>query len=585
MKNMKHNFYHMTLPMGILCSSLVFSSCSLPDHKNFSQYTDQLFQEEIAANTLTMHYTLKNPQNYGISEYSISLGDLSKSSRKSYSSQLKSMQKQLKKFKKTNLDVEEAMTLDVLCDYVDTQLALSEYQIYEEPLLPSGGIASQLPLLMAEYSFTTTQDVNDYLAILEKFEPYYDQVLEFEEEKAEKGLFMSDELCQDTISCLETFIENPQENYLLSTFERKIKQMDISEEQKTLFIEKNQTLILDQIIPSYEKLISGMTGLMGSGKNDLGLYYLEDGRDYYSQLVYADTGCSDSMEKINERIETARTEDFAICANIITANPEVLVECSSFEWNFSDDEQMLNTLCEKMLTEFPTPPEVNYEVCNVDSSLEDFLAPAFYITSPIDDYINNTIYINSASSYQDIYYFTTLAHEGFPGHLYQTVMSYEYGIEPIRSILDYPGYTEGWATYVEMISYSYAGLSLDVAQLLMHNQAATLSLYASSDIGIHYYGWNREQMRSFWSEFGVEDEEVIDEITRLILADPGNYLKYYVGYLEFMDLREQMQTKYQESFSEKSFHEALLRMGPAPFDILEKYMDDFYSPQTSSTND
>lgn len=123
--------------------------------------------------------------------------------------------------------------------------------------------------------------------------------------------------------------------------------------------------------------------------------------------------------------------------------------------------------------------------------------------APIDDYSHNSIYINETTDTTNISYFTTLAHEGFPGHLYQTVMTYESGIEPVRSILNYSGFVEGWATYVEFQSYHYAGLDDDVATILELNQDATLSLYASTDIGIHYEGWTLEDTKKFWNNYGI----------------------------------------------------------------------------------
>ena len=98
-------------------------------------------------------------------------------------------------------------------------------------------------------------------------------------------------------------------------------------------------------------------------------------------------------------------------------------------------------------------------------------------------------------------------------------------------------HAEGWATYTEMQSFYYAGLDPDLASLLQHNQAATLSLYATADIGIHYFGWEKEKIAAFWSEYGVDDTATVKRITDLILEEPGNYLKYYVGYLKFRQMR------------------------------------------------
>ena len=215
--------------------------------------------------------------------------------------------------------------------------------------------------------------------------------------------------------------------------------------------------------------------------------------------------------------------------------------------------------------DFPAVCDSKCNVCFVDESLSEELAPAFYITAPLDDFYDNYIYINDAKDYSNIKYFTTLAHEGYPGHLYQTVMSYNYGLSPFRSLLNYGGFTEGWATYTEMLSYHYADLDDDVASFLQLNQEATLSLYASSDIGIHYLGWNFEDMCKLWNEFGITDDECIADIMDYIISEPGNYLKYYVGYLKFKQLKA-------TDSNSMAFHEAVLKIGPAPFDIVEKYL-------------
>ena len=131
-----------------------------------------------------------------------------------------------------------------------------------------------------------------------------------------------------------------------------------------------------------------------------------------------------------------------------------------------------------------------------------------------------------------------------------------------------------------MMAYDYAGVKEDVASFLSHNQAATLSLYASSDIGLHYYGWTEEEMKAFWEGYGITDESTIKEITQLILSEPGNYLKYYIGYIEFLELKEYAKDLLGANYTDKVFHQAVLDIGPAPFSILEKYLDDYCSPQT-----
>lgn len=133
---------------------------------------------------------------------------------------------------------------------------------------------------------------------------------------------------------------------------------------------------------------------------------------------------------------------------------------------------------------------------------------------------------------------------------------------------------EGWATYAEMCSYYLSPLPKDQAALFQKNGSLTLGLYAATDIGIHYDGWSVPDTVRFFSDYGIKDTDAIQEIYNLILSDPGNYLKYYVGYLEFMELKKKAMKIDGDEFSQKNFHRAVLDVGPAPFDIVSKYAVD-----------
>ena len=323
-------------------------------------------------------------------------------------------------------------------------------------------------------------------------------------------------------------------------------------------------------------MIGDLQTLSGTGTNNGGICHFDGGKDYYELLVYSETGCNDTIDEIYTRIENQRMRDLLVCSNLYNKDSSIIDKSSYLEWEFENPTTALSTLQEKILEVFPAPPETSYAINYVDPALEEFLSPAFYIVAPVDNYEENVIYINKGYVSSDIYAFTTLAHEGYPGHLYQTVMTYNYEYPDIRSILNYSGYVEGWATYVEMLSYHYADIDENIADFLSHNQAATLSLYALSDIGLHYYGWSEAEMNDFWAGYGITNEQAISEITQLILSEPGNYLKYYVGYMEFLSLKDFAKQEFGDDYSDLAFHGAILDIGPAPFHIIEEYLDDFY---------
>lgn len=571
---------HRMLSVGIFLAamlSIIYAAILSPAGKStgsFSEFCTTLFREEMKSNTMNLHFTLKDPKAAGIDSYEITLGSLSGDSPHNQARQLKKLSEELKKYSHRSLKGKDRLTCRLLSDYISRQQNLAAYPYYDEPLTPSGGVTSQLPVLLAEYTFRNTRDIKDYLGLLSQMDTYFLGILDYEQKKADAGLFMSDEACLKVIEGCEVFTEHPDDNFLIDTFSNRLNAMDgLTDTQKNAYLKQHSKVLSDHVIPAYSQMIKGLTMLLGRGHNNWGLCNFPEGKAYYEAVVSADTGCDDSVEDLFSQIAKARREDLTFCQNLLEKNPKLASQSPKPDAALKEENAMLSRLQKEILTDFPAPPQTEVEICHVDPALSEYLAPAFYITAPIDDISHNRIYINDAKNDTDIYYFTTLAHEGYPGHLYQTICTSSYGAPEVLSLLNYPGYTEGWATYTEMQSFYYAGLDPDLASLLQHNQAATLSLYATADIGIHYFGWEKEKIAAFWSEYGVDDTATVKRITDLILEEPGNYLKYYVGYLKFRQMREQLALE-NKSFSVSAFHEAILRTGPSPFSVLEETVRD-----------
>lgn len=571
---------HRMLSVGIFLAaalSIIYAAILSPAGKStgsFSEFCTTLFREEMKSNTMNLHFTLKDPKAAGIDSYEITLGSLSGDSPHNQARQLKKLSEELKKYSHRSLKGKDRLTCRLLSDYISRQQNLAAYPYYDEPLTPSGGVTSQLPVLLAEYTFRNTRDIKDYLGLLSQMDTYFSGILDYEQKKADAGLFMSDEACLKVIEGCEVFTEHPDDNFLIDTFSNRLNSMDgLTDTQKNAYLKQHSKVLSDHVIPAYSQMIKGLTMLLGRGHNNWGLCNFPEGKAYYEAVVSADTGCDDSVEDLFSQITKARREDLTFCQNLLEKNPKLASQSPKPDAALKEENSMLSRLQKEILTDFPAPPQTEVEICHVDPALSEYLAPAFYITAPIDDISHNRIYINDAKNDTDIYYFTTLAHEGYPGHLYQTICTSSYGAPEVLSLLNYPGYTEGWATYTEMQSFYYAGLDPDLASLLQHNQAATLSLYATADIGIHYFGWEKEKNAAFWSEYGVDDTATVKRITDLILEEPGNYLKYYVGYLKFRQMREQLALE-NKSFSVSAFHEAILRTGPSPFSVLEETVRD-----------
>ena len=543
----------------------------------FDQFINDIFETEVTENTINLHFTISDPEKYGITDYPVTLGDLSNDAMSDSNARLENYLSGLSSFSYTELTLNQQLTYDILENYFQLQLDMADMYLYDELLRPSTGVQAQLPILYEEYSFNSKKDVEDYLKLLALTDEYFDQIISFEKEKADAGLFMSDFACQNIIDQCNAFIVDSDNHYLIETFNTRIDKLTgLTQSEKDHYRLQNEKMLREHIFPAYENLAAALTDLLGSGTNENGLCYFPEGKQYYEYLLAYNTGASESVKTLENMISNERVKVLQESSDLTTENPELWELASEATLTPTDSATTLNHLKEVMLDDFPAPPETGYTVNYIDDCVADYLAPAFYVIAPIDDYSHNSIYINETTDTTNISYFTTLAHEGFPGHLYQTVMTYESGIEPVRSILNYSGFVEGWATYVEFQSYHYAGLDDDVATILELNQDATLSLYASTDIGIHYEGWTLEDTKKFWNNYGITNDDAIESIFELIVEEPTHYLKYYIGFLKFEELKKETSLKNIKDYNDKSFHQAVLSIGPAPFDIVDKYLPAYY---------
>ena len=543
----------------------------------FDQFINDIFETEVTENTINLHFTISDPEKYGITDYPVTLGDLSNDAMSDSNARLENYLSGLSSFSYTELTLNQQLTYDILENYFQLQLDMADMYLYDELLRPSTGVQAQLPILYEEYSFTSKKDVEDYLKLLSLTDEYFDQIISFEKEKADAGLFMSDFACQNIIDQCNAFIADSDNHYLIETFNTRIDKLTgLTQSEKDHYRLQNEKILHEHIFPAYENLVAALTDLLGSGTNENGLCYFPEGKQYYEYLLAYNTGTSESVKTLENMISNERVKVLQESSDLTTENPELWELASEATLTPTDSVTTLNHLKEVMLDDFPAPPEIGYTVNYIDDCVADYLAPAFYVIAPIDDYSHNSIYINETTDTTNISYFTTLAHEGFPGHLYQTVMTYESGIEPVRSILNYSGFVEGWATYVEFQSYHYAGLDDDVATILELNQDATLSLYASTDIRIHYEGWTLEDTKKFWNNYGITNDDAIESIFELIVEEPTHYLKYYIGFLKFEELKKETSLKNIKNYNDKSFHQAVLSIGPAPFDIVDKYLPAYY---------
>lgn len=588
----------------IICSLLAFLSAGLilsaylytNDSRRFQKLSEELFYSDLSGNALSLHYTLAYPENYNFPEEVIFS---SYQSNDDYGqSDLSDALDKLSKISPERLNEEDAYAYHLLERYLNLRLSGIPYHFYSEPLSPASGMQSSLPILLADYTFRSEKDVENYLKILDQTDTYFDGLIQYEKEKAAEGLFMSDFAAEEIIEQCDKIMDDDSlslgSHFLHTTFEERLSEMEneglITREQKDNWLSENDRLLTTVMEPAYQEVADAFLILKGSGTNEMGLCYFPEGRAYYEYLLASTTGSSRSIPEIKTMLFHDFQQNYAAMIDLLKSHPELSDLSSDIlsAFPYSEPEEMLADLKQRITEDFPPLPETeegfdpSCTIKSVSSSMQEYSSPAYYLTPPIDDMTENIIYINHKNTPDALTLYTTLAHEGYPGHLYQTVYSQLYlnqqNAPCIRYLLYYGGYVEGWALYVENMSYSYAqSLVQDSSptcaawyEACRLNRNIQLCMYSLLDIAIHYDGATFAQVQAILKKIGVNDPATAASIYQYIVEEPVNYLKYYLGFLEFLSLKDTAMDLWGDEFNLQRFHKFILETGPSDFQGLNE---------------
>lgn len=568
------------------------------DTTAFKNLTRTILQNELENNALNLHYSFFSPDDFGICETTAVLTPFSADQYETSRMQISNYITSLTGISPNKLKPVDQKTYKLLLNYLKTQLQFLDYPYYNEPLSPSGGIHNELPLLLSEYTLYDKEDILCYFSLLEDIPAYLNGYVLYEQKKSEAGRFMSDTLADKVIKQCEDMFDAKtlwnNKHFLQTTFENRLKNLlshkIISKNEFDNYIAQNSELLINRIMPAYHALADSIYLLKGTGTDLKGLASYKDGKEYYSLLIKSAIGTSRSPDEIMDLLKkqlNTEYEQFNDCLNQLSKYGNKAYDMLSFppELNLNSTEEMLLDLTKKMKTDFPQlSAPISYTVKKVTEALSEQSAPAFYITPPSDRLSDNVIYINKPEETDDLTLYTTLAHEGFPGHLYQTVFHGNCDItnkaDPIHCLLYYGGYVEGWAIYVEKYAYDYASSLVKnsdtpemnelICTLYSNNRTIQLCLLSLLDISVHYYGIDETKAGTILAPLGISQSQDIHDIYEYIVEQPGNYLKYYLGYLEILSLKDLAKDLWGSGYSDLKFHTFLLNHGPADFDTIRK---------------
>lgn len=610
-KTRRRLLVYAAILLAFFSVALFLTRCRPPkkEHDKLLQLSNDLIAYELTDNSLSLHYTMTHPESFaldgrcGFDCSQVSLPVYTENTAAEAESVYSSFMTRLSEIDIRRLSAHDARIYRILEHSLSGSLQELSMPFYGEPLSPSSGEQTSLLILFAEYRIACREDAERYLDTLSCVGEYFDGLLLYERQKAAAGLFMSDAAVSKVIAQCDTLCTKEQlaqgDHFLQITFRSRLDTLLerglCTETEAEQYLARHDAILTDTVAPAYARLADGLFLLKGSGTNEQGLCHYAEGSRYYETRLSSLTGSSRTPEEIMTLLTQNFASDYDALFEIVSALTETLTDQTQALMTLPDllaaytPEEMLQDVRARMAADFPALPDaVSYEIKPVDDALCPYTSPAFYMIPAIDDYRSNSIYINYGNEPDALALYTTLAHEGYPGHLYQNV--YHLGdmdadsLMPLEGILSYGGYAEGWATYVEDLSYTYA------AQLMQESDADSytpetlallcdfyridrriqLCLYSMLDISIHYYGMTPEDAQLLLRAYGISDADVINSIYEYIVEEPVNYLKYYLGYLEIVSLKEAAREAWGEAYSDMRFHTFFLSFGPAPFSLLEE---------------
>lgn len=574
----------------------------------FRAFAQALFLDEVQANPIHFHYTIDNPTAYGIDESALVLPVYQAGDAVNDIYALTAAKKALNTVNPDTLSEDNRQLYALLDSYLEAAVNVSAYPYFSEPLSPASGIPSELPILLSEYRLDGKDDIENYLSILTQIPAYFEGLLLYEQEKAQAGLFMSDETADRVIAQCTQLLDRDAladgSHFLNVTFAERLKRLVddriLTSSEAASYEAAHNQLLTDSVITAYDTLAQGLGRLKGSGKPLCGLAGQENGRAYYRALLCLRTGSYRDIADIKQLLARDLRLSYESLVALLSANPALkdLIARTPSLLPEMTPEEILSDLKSEIGEEYPPIPEteggapIRSTIKYVDESLEAYSAPAFYMMPPIDNICDNLICLNAKDTQDDLALYTTLAHEGYPGHLYQTVYSKRYQEKkhalPLQNVLYYGGFVEGWAMYVELASYDRA---IELAKTA-HPEAAAyyqacrldrqfrLGLYSLLDIAIHYDNASLKDVQTLCCCLGIKDSANLTALYQYIAEEPCNYLKYYLGYLEILELKRQAAVLWSDpgqltaTYDNKDFlyrfHSFLLQNGPADYRTLAR---------------
>ena len=489
----------------------------------------------------------------------------------------------------TGFTDQEKTSRDLLLrQFMDDEEA-AEFKEWEMPINQMGGIYSTYPDLVAQLSFTTVKDYDDWIARLRKVPHAFDQVM------TNMSIGMDDQrvppkflLEKALVQVQQLAAQKPEDSPLalpLKKFPASIPAADQARIRDEML-----GVIQKQVLPAYLRLAQFMqASYIPAGREQPGIWALPDGAKYYQFLLHQSTTTNLSAEQIHKIGLAEVSKDDA--AMLAIAQKLGFKDRKSFEASLKTNPKMHPASAEALLTAFrgylgpmraKLPelfghlPKAPFEVVPVPDYLEKTAAPAYYEHGTADGARPGRLFVNTyQSTERNLYDVEVIAyHEGLPGHHLQISIAQEMqGTPEFRKYASYTAFDEGWGLYAEQLGKDLGFYQDPYSDYGRLESDMWRAIRLVVDTGVHSQHWTRQQMVDFFHDHSAIDETSVQSEVDRYIAWPGQADSYKIGQLKILELRDKAKAALGPKFDIRAFHDEVLDAGALPLDVLSDRID------------
>jgi len=391
---------------------------------------------------------------------------------------------------------------------------------------------------------------------------------------------MPDFVLDMVIETCEGFLRNRDgRHYLITTFVDRLEALEwLDDEQREQYYEENRGALANAFFPVYDTIIAELKPLRGRGGTDSS----DRQKEYYRLLMEQNTSSNFAAERIIGLLDGLLEQAITGMDAARALNPNVEEDFFGLALSKGTIQENMDYLKSVSPTVFPALPGHTLSLEILPESMSFINAAAYYLSQPVDDYYHNIIRVNPAFAESDPSLMYTLAHEGYGGHLLESVFNGHSGMGKLRRIMSMIAWGEGFAEYAAGQLLRATGFDEALVDYAVHNMAFEFGFAARVEIGIFHEGWTTDDLSGFIEDYyGYRwDEEEIQLYYEQIFASKYTFIRYAAGNAFFRELRDITETELDDSFDVREYHTLLLDIGYSPLNIFEEVIAGALSPDS-----